>query len=58
MLSALHCFLKGKEEEEEDGEEPGGVAVEGLAQPGRRSKKAKKCSEIELQVDNPLSLSE
>ena len=58
LLSALHCFLKGKEEEEEDGEEPGGVAVEGLAQPGRRSKKAKKCSEIELQVDNPLSLSE
>ena len=56
LLSALHCFLKGKEEEEEDGEEAGGVAVEGLARLGRRSKKAKKCTEIELQVDNPAEL--
>ena len=56
LLSALHCFLKGKEEEEEDGEEPGSVAVEGLARLGRRSKKAKKCTEIELQVDNPAEL--
>ena len=56
LLSALHCFLKGKEEEEEDGEEPGGVAVEGLARLSRRSKKAKKCAEIDLQLDDPAEL--
>ena len=56
LLSALHCFLE--DEEEEDVEEVGGVAIEeGLARPRLASKKEKeKNNEIKLQLNEPAEL--